>query len=398
MRANSWVSIVGIYLFGVCGGSTVSKIVPLAADMGGEFGLSPSAFGWLVAMVAIPAAIFAIPSGVVVDRVGPKRVLVAAALLGMVANAVYLMAPSLGMIRAARLMEGLAIVHIYTAGPAMLMATTTGDRRTRAMTLWSTYAPVGTAIGLAIGGLYSETANWPNVFVMHMAMFAAAGLLGLFQADVRIAQRGELRALRERLSEFGSAFARAPLILLGAAFFLIISMGLGINVTLPSYLAGVHGISVHAASNIVASVTLTMIVGSFVVGLLLPRGASMAMTFVMIAIASFCFGSLSFYPDLSLTLRWIVTTGWFISSGAALATTLAALPLVAERHRLGAAASLINFAGALAVLVNPPLWLGIAASGEWQWFILLLATGFCLAAILLLGATRVAGVAARAEA
>ena len=40
MRAGSWASILGIYLFGVCGAATVSKIIPLAADIVPRFGLS----------------------------------------------------------------------------------------------------------------------------------------------------------------------------------------------------------------------------------------------------------------------------------------------------------------------------------------------------------------------
>ena len=42
-----------------------------------------------------------------------------------------------------RLFEGLVMVGVYSAAPALIMATTSTERRGRAMALWSTYTPVG---------------------------------------------------------------------------------------------------------------------------------------------------------------------------------------------------------------------------------------------------------------
>lgn len=397
MKAGSWLSIVGIYLFGVCGGSTVSKIIPLSGAIGSNFGLEPANFGWLVSLVAVPAALFAIPSGIVVDKLGARLVLLLAAILGILANAIYFTAPSLLMIEVARLLEGFAIVHIYTAGPAMLMASTEGNRRTRAMTLWSTYAPVGTATGLAIGGLFADGAGWRDTFLIHGSMFAVAGLLGLLQPRIATAMPGQTLTLGERLSDLGRAFVRPMLVLLGLAFFLIISLGLGANVTFPTHLAAVHHISVKASSSMVASTTLAMIVGSLGVGILLPRGIRPPVLFTALAVGGLVAGSLCFYPNLSIASRYVVLIAWFVLTGAAMATALAILPTVAEPGRHGSAAALINFAGAVATFLNPPLWLAISASGEWKGFVALLAIGWVLAVALVWGSATLLAIAKRTQ-
>jgi predicted MFS family arabinose efflux permease len=397
MRAGSWLSIAGIYLFGVCSGSTVSKLIPLVHDIARVFGVGPADFGWLISLVALPAALLALPSGIVVDRIGPRVVLLAGAGLGVAANIVYLFAASLPLLYLARLLEGAAMVHIYTAGPAFLMATTRGARRTAAMTLWATYVPVGTATGLALGGLFADGGEWRMLFVASGALFALAGLLGLAQptlpADERAA--GPAVSLGDRLRALRGAYARPPLVLLALAFFLMVGLGLGANVAFPPYFARVHAVSIGVASNMVALATLAMVPGSLVAGVLLTRGVRRQRLFAGLGAIGFIAGALSFYPDMALSARAVVLTVWFLMSGAANATLLATLPVVAEPQRRGAAAALLNQAGALATFVNPPIWLALAAGRAWTPFAGLLALGLGLA-VLAMG--RLAARAGRAAA
>lgn len=389
MKPGSWASILGIYLFGVCGASTVSKLIPLAGDIGASFGLAGASFGWLVALVALPAATFAIPSGIVVDRWGSKRVLLAAGLTGVVANLIYVLADSLAVIYFARVLEGLAIVHVYTAGPAMLMATTEGDKRTRAMTMWSTYAPVGTAIGLGVGGLFAESQGWKQSFMVHAGLFALATFLGLFQP--LLASSGKVaRSLADRLTELFSAFRRPQLVALGVAFLMAISMGVGVNMTLPLYVSRVHELASGEASAMVASVTLTMVIGSALAGWVLPKLQRTQSLFPFIALAGLGAGAFCFVPELSVQARYATMVAWFVVTGAGLATITASLPLAADPARPGAAAALLNFTGAVAALLNPPLWLGIFGTGRWLPFIAMLAVAWTIALVAFLLIPRLA--------
>lgn len=377
MKAGSWASIIGVYIFAVAGGSTLSKIIPLAGDFGQSFGLQPSDFAWMVAALALPAAIFAIPSGIIVDRFGPRIVLLLSGVIGVAANVIYWFADSLTTIYAARLLEGFGVVHMYTAGSALLIATTSGVKRTRSMTLWSTYAPVGTAVGLAMGGFYAETQGWRMTFVLHGALYVAALAMGLFQPVIEGAA-AKAGALSEKLQELFSSFARPQLVALAVVFLMIISLGLGSNVTFPSYLAGVHNLSAGEAANMVASGTLMMVVGSAIAGFILPYGIRPAVFFTALAAVGFVVGTLSFYPDIDASTRMIPLIIWYVSMGAALSIIHSTLPVVADPKRPGAASALLTFAGALASFFNPPLWLGFVG-GDWTPFIGLLAIGWGIA-------------------
>ncbi len=66
-----------------------------------------------------------------------------------------------------------------------------------------------------------------------------------------------------------------------------------------------------------------------------------------------------------------------------MAVAISTLPLLAEPERRGAAAALLNQAGALATFISPPLWLALAAGGDWKRLVGLLAVGWTLTLICL---------------
>ena len=380
MKPGSWTSILCMFLFGVAGASTVSKLIPLGADLARVFGASPAQFGWLVSLIALPAVLLAIPSGIVVDRFGPRRVLSVSAGLGVLANLVYLAAPSYGLMQVARLIEGTAIVHMYTAAPAFLMATTDGKRRAAAMTIWASYMPTGTAVGLLLAGRFAAGDAWRGVFVAQGALYLVVGLVNLAQPRLASTYLGKSGpSLWHRVLDLRSAYSRPPLLLLALAFFLMISLGFGANSTFPSYFARIHQTSVSSMSGLVAMATLLMIPGSLGVGALISAGRRQAVVFTGLGLVGAIVGSLAFYPPLSVAQRAVDVFLWFAMSGGGIATVMATLPLVAEPERRGAAAALMNQAAGTATFVNPPIWLPLAAAGAWWPFALLMVGGWSLA-------------------
>ena len=392
MKPGSWSSILTLYLYGVLGASTVSKLVPLGAVLGTGFGTTPAQFGWLVSLVALPAVVLAIPSGLLVDRYGPRRILLGATVLGIAANALYFVAPSPSLMQVARVMEGTAIVHVYTAVPAFLMATCQGTRRATAMTIWATYMPSGTAVGLLLASVFVSLGQWRGLFLVHGALYAVVGLLNLRQPLLPSAPPGTaVPTLGQRLQGLKGAYSRPALLLLALAFFLMISLGFGANTTFPGYFARLHGVSVSATSSAIAIGTLLMIPGSLGVGALIARGIPQRTVFLGLGLLGTCAGSLAFHPALTVPLRALFVGLWFLVSGAAIATLMATLPLVAEPARRGAAAALLNQSAATATFVNPPIWLPLAAAGAgWLAFAGLMTAGWLVAVISVYGLARFA--------
>lgn len=386
MKPGSWTSIFSIFLFGVLGASTVSKLVPLGMDISARFGTSATDFGWLISLLGFTALVLAIPSGLLVDRFGPRRVFTASVLLGIAANLLYFVAPTYAWMQMARLVEGVAIAHLYTAAPAFLMGTSEGPRRATAMTVWASYMPVGTAVGLLLAGHFAGTPQWRYTFLVHGGLFAAVGLLNLWQPTLAVTA-ATAPGLVDRLRGLRLAYSRPPLLLLALAFFLMISVGFGANTTFPGYLARLHELPVNVTANAIALGTLLMVPGSLGVGALLARGARIGPVFTVLGVLGAVSGSLAFQAGPGVAMRMGVVAIWFVVSGAALAALMATLPRVAEPERRGAAAALMNQAGATATFVNPPLWLSLAAAGKGLPFAILMIAAWVIAVALIWGVT-----------
>ncbi len=374
MKLGSWPSIFATYAFAVIGVSSIAKFIPLRAEFAQLPGATPAQFAWLIALLGIPAALFASVSGALVDRVGPRTVLMASGFLAALVDCCYYLAPTMRVFQALRLVEGLTLVGIFTAGPALLMGSTEGKRRIAAMTFWSTYTPTGFSLGLLLGGAFAATPDWRRAFLMHAALILGVTCLAFGLPHLpRIADAARATALDRLRAVFG-AYADAPVMRLACAFFLMVSVGFGASTVLPSFIARSHGISAAGASKLIAGTNLTMIVGAFSVGALLARGVPPFRVMLVLACGACCSALAMFRP--ATPLGWIVPVlcCWFLFMGGGTALMLAMLPRAAAPARRGAAAGLFNQASSIATFANPPVWLAVLAAGGWWPFVALVAT------------------------
>jgi len=387
MKYGNWPSILTIYLFGVLGAATTSKIIPLQTLFDG-LGAGPRLFSWMLALIGLPAAVLAVASGVVADRIGARRFLLISAAVGCAANAGYLVASSAAPFVIGRLIEGLALIGIFTAAPALLMGTTEGRRRVSAMTLWSTYSPAGVSLGFALGAASAARHSLHLVFAAHGALFAMVLLAGIALPASSLPPATARHSVRERLTALIDAYRQPRIVRLAIGFFLILSVAFGMSMVLPGYFGRIHGISAAHASAILSGSNLAMIPGSFAAGALLARGNRAVIVFSITALPALLAGLTLLWPGTSPELLVPALCIWSLCLGSATATFLTSLPIVADPARLGAAAGLFAQAGAMATLLNPPLWLAILASGRWGLFLVLLVFGWSAALLLLHQAIR----------
>ena len=332
MKSGSWPSIGLIYLHGVLTSASLSKIIPLQGDYIAHVGLKPGSFALLIALVTIPSAVLATVGGSFIDRIGARTALIIAATIGMLANIAYLLANSVPAFQGIRLFEGLIMVCAYSAAPALIMATTSVQRRGRAMALWSTYTPVGISLGLLLSASFAGTENWRGGYAIHAALFlilAAAGFM---------LPRPVAAPVRARPGVFDAYRQIGPL-RLSLTFACLVFIGFGTSTVLPSWLSAQHAMAIGTASKIIAAANLTMIVGGIAAGMLLARGCRDQALFLVITVLVIAVSVPLYLPGLAQTPRLVALVAWMMLSGAAIAIVTSALPRVVRDATQGAAAA-----------------------------------------------------------
>jgi predicted MFS family arabinose efflux permease len=159
--------------------ATQSAIVPLLPRFDRVYGLSPAAGALLLAAPGLATLAISMPAGVFADRLGARRMTIAATVL-MAAAALAQAAPEYTLLIAGRLAFGLAYGILWTTGVAWLAGSHTeaGSPRLGAV---ATSAAVGMVAGPGIGGLLADQIGLSAPFLIVAGLAVVLALSLAFQ-------------------------------------------------------------------------------------------------------------------------------------------------------------------------------------------------------------------------
>jgi predicted MFS family arabinose efflux permease len=333
--------------------------------------LDAGQYGLLIGLIGIPAAALATFSGGLIDRFGPRIMMVGGTFLFVGANLAYtaITVPSLFFLF--RLIEGVALSVVLAAGPTLIMRTTEGKRQVTAMTFWSTATPAAISLGMLLSGRFAGTENWRAAFLIYAIALTLAGTAGLFLP--RLSSLETIKtSFTTQIRNLFAGYRQTAVVKLAITLFLVSSTSFGLNVILPTYISQAHGTSVASASSIIAGANLAMIVGAFLVGLLLTKGASPRTILTGLALGAIGFATAILWPAISIGALALVFAGWSFVLGAAQAMIFAVLPRVVDPAAPGLATGVVNQIATLTAFIAPIAFLAVLGLG-WQAVVIMIA-------------------------
>lgn len=143
------------------------------------FGASFQEVQWVVLAYLLTGTALMVGAGVLGDRCGRRRLLLAGIALFTLASLLAAGAPGLGLLLAARGLQGLGAAIMTTLSLALVGAVVPRERTGRAMGLLGTLSAVGTALGPALGGLLIARFGWPAVFLIQAPLGGVAWVLAV---------------------------------------------------------------------------------------------------------------------------------------------------------------------------------------------------------------------------
>ena len=156
-------------------GSVVNVGLPsIGAAFGADEGLS-----WIVNGYLLPLSALLLLGGAAGDIYGRRRVLVWGTVLFALASALCALAPTLGWLIGARVVQGVGAALLMPNSLAILGATFSGEARGRAVGVWAAVGAGAGAFAPLLGGWLIETLGWPSMFWTNLPIAFATVWLAL---------------------------------------------------------------------------------------------------------------------------------------------------------------------------------------------------------------------------
>ncbi|MGH8994489.1 MAG: MFS transporter [Acidimicrobiales bacterium] len=142
-------------------------------DLGGGI----TGLQWVVDGYTLLFAAFLLSAGALSDRIGARRAFAAGTAVFMVASAACGLSSSLGMLVAARLVQGTAAAVMVPASMALIRHTF-GDqaRRARAVAMWAVGGAIAASAGPVLGGVLTLV-SWRAIFFVNVPVGAVTLIL-----------------------------------------------------------------------------------------------------------------------------------------------------------------------------------------------------------------------------
>ena len=166
-----WVLAVAIAGSGMAflDGTIVNVALP---DIGRDFDASASSLQWILNGYLLALASLILLGGSLGDRYGRRRVFVAGAGLFTAASVLCAIAPNVGLLIAARFLQGIGGALLTPGSLAMIEASFRREDRPRAIGAWSGLTGVAAAVGPLLGGYLVDAVSWRAAFLINVPLGA----------------------------------------------------------------------------------------------------------------------------------------------------------------------------------------------------------------------------------
>ncbi|MEO7735384.1 MAG: MFS transporter [Kofleriaceae bacterium] len=173
---------------------------------------------WIVLAYLLASTTLIVSVGRLGDMVGRRRLLLGGLLVFAIASVLCGVAQSLGMLIAARAVQGLGAAVMMALAMALVGETVPRARTGSAMGLLGTMSAIGTALGPSLGGLLIDGLGWPAIFLINVPCSLLA--LGLAYRYLPVDRRVPDRE-RARFDSVGTVLLALTL----AAYALAVTIG-----------------------------------------------------------------------------------------------------------------------------------------------------------------------------
>lgn len=358
--------------------------IPVLRD---SLGLSLVQAGFLLSLVQLAGMTLGLVVGLMADRLGPRRVMLAGLILLALGSALGALAPNVHVLLLTRVIEGMGFLSAVLPAPGLLRQRVHhAATLSRSLGWWGAYMPLGTSLALLLGVPLLSSVGWRGAWLLLalLSLLAAAGLAKWVAPDPRLPPVAGGVQVATALGPRLRRTLRAPgPWLVALAFFLYSGQWLAVVGFLPTiyHQAGYTGATVAVLSALAAGVNM---VGNIGAGWWLARGARpgavLTLAYLVMGV-----GAWVAFAAVGHPVWQYIAVLLFSGVGGLIPGTLfgLAVKLAPDHETVSTTVGWMQQFSALGQFLGPPLvaWVATVA-GSWQWTWIVTGTSSLLGVML----------------
>jgi MFS family permease len=241
-----------------------------------DWGITHTQSGLLVSAVYWAIVILTFPVSILIDRWSRTKTIGIMAIMWSLATALCALTGNYVQLFMARLLIGVGEAGYAPGGSAMISGLYPIDRRAKMMGIWNASIPLGSAIGVLLGGVIAVNLGWKHAFGIVAIPGLIVSILFFFVKDYKTVDLSFYDKSRNKIKmekkDMVKEFFTKPSVLftyfgITAVVFVTTSM----LTWLPTYFEKVRGISQETAGKMASSVMVLALIGAPLGGFLTDR-------------------------------------------------------------------------------------------------------------------------------
>jgi MFS family permease len=232
-----------------------------------DWGITHTQSGLLVSAVYWAIVILSFPVSLLVDRWSRSKVIGVMAVMWSLATALCALTGNFVQLFLARMLIGIGEAGYAPGGTAMISGLYPVDKRARMMGIWNASIPLGSAIGVLLGGIIAAKFGWKHAFGLVAFPGMIVAILFFFVKDYKTVDLSffdkESKKIKMERKDMVKEFVTKPSVILtylGMAAVVFVTTAM--LTWLPTYFEKVRGISAQAAGKMASSVMVLALFGA----------------------------------------------------------------------------------------------------------------------------------------
>ena len=267
-RTYVFVLLFLLYFFDYVDRMVVTSLFPFIKA---DWGLSDAQCGMLISAVYWSIIIFTFPVSILVDRWSRKKTIGLMAVVWSVATAVCALTRNFSQLFSARTVIGIGEAGYAPGGTAMIAGLYPQEKRSQIMGIWNASIPLGSAVGIAIGGIVATHWGWRHAFGLVALPGLIVAVLFFFVKDYKTVdlsksvgeEGGAAQRVKMSASDIFREFIRTPpLIFTYFGFAGMTFVTVSLMTWLPTFFHRVHGLPEDQAGMKAGLVMVLALVGA----------------------------------------------------------------------------------------------------------------------------------------